>query len=96
MKNKKKSKDFENLMSRDKITRDLYASAASKKPGRRFVSGVNEDDMKMAAKHDKEDKGLKGYATGGSVEISMPGPSGKSTMRGMGAATKGGKFKGVF
>ncbi len=30
------------------------------------------------------------------VETSMPGPSGPSTMRGMGAATKGGKFKGVF
>ena len=30
------------------------------------------------------------------VETSMPGPSGPSTMRGMGAATRGGKFKGVF
>jgi len=30
------------------------------------------------------------------VETSMPGRSGPSTMRGMGAATRGGKFKGVF
>jgi hypothetical protein len=30
------------------------------------------------------------------VETSMPSRSGPSTMRGMGAATKGGKFKGVF
>lgn len=29
------------------------------------------------------------------VETSMPGPSGPSTMRGMGAATRGGKFSGV-
>lgn len=92
---KKESKDFENLMSRDKITRDLYASAASKKPGRN-ISGVNVDDMKMAAKQSKEDKSLKGYAVGGPVETSMPGRSGPSTMRGMGAATRGGKFKGVF
>jgi len=42
------------------------------------------------------DMKLKGYMSGGPVEMPMPGPSGESTMRGMGAATKGGKFKGVF
>ena len=89
---KKESKDFENLMSKDKITRDLYASAKSKKPH----GDVMMDDVKMAAKQSKENKSLKGYADGGPVETSMPGRSGPSTMRGMGAATRGGKFKGVF
>ena len=44
----------------------------------------------------KQDKPIKKSIGGKVVEIPMPGPSGPSTMRGMGAATKGGKFKGVF
>jgi len=44
----------------------------------------------------KKEKDMKGYMEGGKVvEIPMPGPSGPSTMRGMGAATKGGRFSGV-
>jgi hypothetical protein len=44
----------------------------------------------------KQDKPAMKSIGGKVVETSMPGPSGPSTMRGMGAATKGGKFKGVF
>lgn len=50
----------------------------------------------MKKKSMKKDKDMKGYMEGGKVvEIPMPGPSGPSTMRGMGAATKGGRFSGV-
>ena len=36
-------------------------------------------------------------ASGGEVEVAIPDSAGgESTMRGMGAATKGGKFSGVF
>ena len=50
----------------------------------------------MKKKSVKKDKDMKGYMEGGRVvEIPMPGSSGPSTMRGMGAATKGGRFSGV-
>ena len=43
----------------------------------------------------KQDKPIKKSIGGKVVEIPMPGRSGPSTMRGMGAATKGGRFSGV-
>ena len=49
----------------------------------------------MGGSGDNKEMKLKGYMSGGPVEVPMPGPSGPSTMRGMGAATKGGRFSGV-
>jgi hypothetical protein len=58
----------------------------NKKPMKKAMGGSGDNKEKMK---------LKGYMSGGPVEIPMPGPSGSSTMRGMGAATKGGRFSGV-
>ncbi len=49
--------------------------------------------MKMAK---KMNKGGMVEDLGSPKEVSFNSAGGKSTMRGMGAATKGGKFQGVF
>ena len=60
-------------------------------------------DGKVTKKDILKGRGVPGFSKGGMVEdlgspkeVSVKSAGGRSTMRGMGAATRGGKFQGVF
>jgi hypothetical protein len=57
------------------------------------IRPATKSEMKMAK---KMNKGGMVEDLGSPKEVSSNSAGGKSTMRGMGAATKGGKFQGVF
>jgi len=87
--NKRKAEDE----SMEALKKEKIKSRMAKYVGKAMGSGTGRligDTMP------KQDKPAMKSIGGKVVETSMPGPSGPSTMRGMGAATKGGKFKGVF
>ena len=91
MSNKKRKAEDESM---EALEKEKIKSKVAKYVGKFGVPGTGKM-LSNAAEKLMGKPAMK--STGGKVvETSMPGPSGPSTMRGMGAATKGGKFKGVF
>ena len=73
------------------------------KVGKKHFPYTEEGYAKAAALADKTGKTVEtGYAAGGEVKfaketyVEVPEGPGGGTARGMGAATKGGKFEGAF
>ena len=68
------------------------------KVGKKHFPYTEEGYAKAAAYADKTGKNIEtGYSSGGEVKyVKVPEGPGGGTMKGMGAATKGGKFQGTF
>ena len=88
--NKKRKAEDESM---EALEKEKIKSRMAKYVGKAMVPGTGR---LLGDAMPKQDKPIKKSIGGKVVETSMPGRSGPSTMRGMGAATKGGKFKGVF
>jgi len=88
--NKKRKAEDESM---EALEKEKIKSRMAKYVGKAMVPGAGR---LLGGAMPKQDKPIKKSIGGKVVETSMPGRSGPSTMRGMGAATKGGKFKGVF
>ena len=82
-----KKKSFPDMTGDGKVTKKDILKA-------RGVPGFNKGGEMNNAK--KMNKGGMVEDLGSPKEVSFKSAGGRSTMRGMGAATRGGKFQGVF
>jgi len=89
MSNKKRKAEDESMKALEK---EKIKSKVAKYAGKAMGPGAS---ALLGAAEKLTDKLVKKSVGGKVVEIPMPGRSGPSTMRGMGAATKGGRFSGV-
>lgn len=91
--NKKRKAEDESM---EALEKEKLKSKVAKYVGKAMGPGGTAGALSKVADKLGSKGAVKKSIGGKVVETSMPSRSGPSTMRGMGAATKGGKFKGVF